>query len=406
MATTLVVGGGAAGIAAARRLHDAQHDVLLVEASSRLGGRARTVEVTASGQTMAVDYGCGWLHSADRNPWVDIGRAAELTIEASDPHWRQQWRDIGFSATDQQAFAAAYDRWDAAVHASLGGKDAPLSDFIARDDRWRPMLDAISGYANGAPLTAVSAHDWAAYDDAATDRNWSVRQGYGALVVGHAVGVPVRLDTPVTRIDATGRRLAIHTAAGVIEADHVIVTVSTAALPQITFDPPLPDKMDAAADLPLGIADKIFIAVDDPPWGEQAHLIGNPFSATTASYRLSPFGWPIVEAFVGGSLATQLRGDDSCAFAIEELVSLLGNDWRRRLHPIAATDWAGEAFVHGSYSHARVGRRGARDTLAAPIDDRIFFAGEACSSHDFSTAHGAYATGVAAADAILLQRDG
>jgi monoamine oxidase len=91
-------------------------------------------------------------------------------------------------------------------------------------------------------------------------------------------------------------------------------------------------------------------------------------------------------------------------FAITELVALLGSDWRARLTPLAATRWRHEPHIQGSYSHARVGHAGDRQILAAPVDDRLFFAGEACSREDFSTAHGAYLTGVAAAEAIHAAR--
>ncbi|MCP5972688.1 FAD-dependent oxidoreductase, partial [Klebsiella pneumoniae] len=85
----------------------------------------------------------------------------------------------------------------------------------------------------------------------------------------------------------------------------VIVCVPTTVLAtsQVVFDPPLPDKHAAAADLPLGLADKVFLHVDRPEWPTNAHLIGKPYSACTASHRLSPFGWPIVESFFGGDCA-------------------------------------------------------------------------------------------------------
>jgi monoamine oxidase len=74
---------------------------------------------------------------------------------------------------------------------------------------------------------------------------------------------------------------------------------------------------------------------------------------------------------------------------------------RKRLHPIAATAWARDPYARGSYSHAMPGHADARLALAAPVDGRLFFAGEACMVHDFSTAHGAYRSGVAAADAVI-----
>lgn len=451
---TVVVGGGAAGIAAARRLHDAGSAVLLLEAGDRLGGRARTEtlvlpdwadgasvarqvapspvtqaeagvsfgggEALTHGKTpafagvtheaagvsgrvpIAVDFGCGWLHSAARNPWTAIAERRGVPIDRTSPHWGVQWRDLGFPPDDHRAFGEAYERFEAAAHAALTGPDRPLSDFVAEDDRWRPMIDAISGYANGAPLARVSLHDWAAYEDAATEDNWAIPSGYGRLIVDHAAGVPLRLDTAVTGIDHTGRTIRLATSAGTIEADRVILAIPTTAYAAIRFDPPLPAKHDAAAALPLGLADKVYLAVDRPEWPAHAHLTGNPHSACTASHRLSPFGLPIVESFFGGSCAEAMP-DRAAAidFATAELVNLLGSNWRRRLAPLAATRWREAAHIYGSYSHADIGRAGERAILAAPVDDRLFFAGEACSSSDFSTAHGAYATGIAAAEAIL-----
>ncbi|MBJ6123153.1 flavin monoamine oxidase family protein [Sphingomonas mollis] len=402
MPRTVVIGGGAAGIAATRHLHDTGHAVLLVEASDRLGGRASSAALSpASG---IIDLGCGWLHSASRNVWTHVAERRGIAIDRTTANWGTQWRDLGYPPVNQQAFAKARRDWDDAAHAALDGPDRPLSDFIAADDPARPMIDAISGFANGAALSAVSLHDWAAYEDAATDDNWALPDGYGTLIVDHAAGLPVRLSTPVTRIDHCHRTLRLDTPTGTIEADHVILCVPTTALTgeAITFDPPLPAKHHAAASLPLGIADKVFLAVDRPIWPADAHLIGNPHSACTASHRLSPFGRPIVESFFGGPCADALEDDRAAtAFAIDELVALLGGDWRSRLSPLAATRWRHEPWIGGSYSHAMIGAAGQRRVLAEPIDHRLFFAGEACSPHDFSTAHGAHDTGVAAAAQIL-----
>ena len=405
MVGTVVIGGGAAGIAATRHLHEAGQDVLLVEAGDRVGGRARSHAIPLrDGGVAVVDLGCGWLHSAGRNPWTRIAGHAGFAIDRSPPGWDRQWRDLGFPPEERRAFGGAWQRWEDAAHAALNGPDRPLSDFIAADDRWRPHLDAISGYVNGAPLAAVSLHDWAAYEDAATDDNWALPQGYGTLVAGHADGLPIRLATPVRRIDHRGRGLRLDTPEGTIEADRVIVAVPSSVLASgaLTFDPVLATKQAAADALPLGLADKVFLAVDRPIWPAGAHLTGDPYRACTASHRLSPFGHPIVESFFGGDGAEELETDaDATAFAIDELVALLGSDWRARLHPAIATRWRHEPHIGGSYSHARVGHRTARAILAEPVDDRLFFAGEACSPHDFSTAHGAYQTGVAAAEAVI-----
>jgi monoamine oxidase len=89
------------------------------------------------------------------------------------------------------------------------------------------------------------------------------------------------------------------------------------------------------------------------------------------------------------------------AFAVDELAALRGNAIRRQLTPLAASSWRGDEFARGSYSYARPGHADDRAILAAPVDGRIFFAGEACSLNFFSTVHGAYETGTAAAEAAL-----
>ena len=137
------------------------------------------------------------------------------------------------------------------------------------------------------------------------------------------------------------------------------------------------------------------------------HVIGNPNRTATGSYHLRPFGRPLIEGFFGGRLAHELGAAGPGAFfdfAITELAGLFGNAIRPRLRPLAETGWARDPFAQGSYSYALPGHADARATLAAPADGRLVFAGEACSRHDFTTAHGAYLTGIEAAEEVLALR--
>jgi monoamine oxidase len=378
----------------------------LDEAGNRLGGRAHSIALPSLSDLMVVDLGCAWLHSAKRNPWTQLAEQYGFTVDRSPSNWRAQWRNLGFPPEEQQAYSQAWSRWQKSAHAALADPDQPLSAFIAPDDPWRPLIDAISGYANGAPLAQVSLHDWAAYEDAATNDNWALPQGYGTLIAHHAATVPVQLDTIVNRIDHRGPALKVETNRGTIETQRVIVCVPTTMLAEerIVFDPQLPAKHEAATALPLGLADKVYLRVDGIELPNNGHLIGNPHSSCTASYRLGLFGLPLIECFFGGDCAEALEteGDGAAAdFAIRELVALLGSDWRARMTPLVTTRWRNEPHIHGSYSHARVGGAPQRVVLAAPVDNRLFFAGEACSRTDFSTAHGAYETGIAAAQAVI-----
>jgi monoamine oxidase len=117
-----------------------------------------------------------------------------------------------------------------------------------------------------------------------------------------------------------------------------------------------------------------------------------------------PQGLPAIEGFFVGDLAAclELEGPGAfAAFALEELSALFGSRFPQQSEPIAESRWRADPFIGGAYSHAVVGQVGARARLAAPAGTRLFFAGEACSAHAFSTAHGAYETGIAAANAVI-----
>ncbi len=88
-------------------------------------------------------------------------------------------------------------------------------------------------------------------------------------------------------------------------------------------------------------------------------------------------------------------------FAVSELTALLGSAFARRVKPMHMHRWGADPFARGSYSYALPGMADCRARLAAAVDGRLFFAGEACSRGDFSTAQGAWITGVAAADQAI-----
>ena len=395
-----IIGGGAAGIGAGRRLHDAGVDCLVVEARERLGGRAWTV-ATESG--IPVDLGCGWLHSAERNPWREIAELQGRAIDKTQAPWTRRWVPADVPPADQESFAVAlqdfFDRLHAAPDAA---PDGPAAAFLEPGGRWNGLIDAVSSYVNGVELERVSVRDYARYDDSGV--NWRVPDGYGTTVAAHAAGVPVRLGCPVSRIDHGGKRLAIETAKGTLTADAAIVTLSSnlIASEAVTFSPALPDKTEAAADLPLGKNDKLFFSLDRAEeFDSDRRLFGHTDRVGTAAYHFKPFGRPIIEAYFGGALAGELEaagGEPAFVdFAVSELTARLGNDFSRRIRPLKIHCWGNDPYARGSYSHALPGKADSRGVLAAPVEDRLFFAGEACSINDYSTAHGAYLTGLAAA---------
>src|SRR5947209_1156855 len=133
-----VIGGGAAGLAAAHELAAAGVDVLLVEARDRVGGRAWTM---SEGQPCALDLGCGWLHSADVNPWVKIAEELAFTIDKSTPPWARRSRDIGFAPGEYEDFSRVADLfWDRLEAAKDGEPDRPASAFVEAGGRWTALI--------------------------------------------------------------------------------------------------------------------------------------------------------------------------------------------------------------------------------------------------------------------------
>jgi monoamine oxidase len=173
----------------------------------------------------------------------------------------------------------------------------------------------------------------------------------------------------------------------------------------VRFHPALPAKVDAARALPLGIADKVMLALSEPEaLPKDGNLRGATMRTAMGTYHLRPFGQPCIEGYFGGSFARQLEDAGNGALAaqsIDEIAAFFGNDFRRKLKPLAESRWAHDPFARGSYSHALPGHAGDRAVLATPVDGRLFFAGEATSRNFFSTAHGARDSGERAAGEVV-----
>ena len=399
----IMIGAGAAGLGAARRLATAGVAVRVVEARDRVGGRAWTAR---SPSGLPIELGCAWLHSADENELCALALGSGLTIDKTRPPWRTQIKDVGFAPADQADFRAAlaclFARLDEAGDAE---GDQSADRLLDPGNRWNPLLNATSTYMNGVELDQLSVRDFWRYHD--TGVNWRIVEGYGHLMAALAAGLDITFQCPVSTIDHSGPQVRIETPLGDLRARAVVVTVPTDVLcsGNLRFHPALPDKIEAAAVLPLGLADKLYLKLDGAEeFPEDSHLYGALDSVRTGSYHVRPFGRPMIEVYFGGRFARELEAEGEAAFAsfaISQLASQLGEGMRRRLHPIAATAWARDPYAGGSYSHAMPGHADARAALAAPVDARIFFAGEACMVHDFSTAHGAYRSGIVAADAVM-----
>ncbi len=394
-----VVGAGAAGIAAARAVRAAGRSVLVLEAKDRIGGRAWTREILPG---VPVDLGAHWLHSADVNPLAALGRAAGFTLGQSDLDREVFFPDEGrwADSAERRERHAFFDRCEAAIAAAAAtGPDRPIAAVLPDHPRWRPMFEHWVTVYTGVDADAASVADYVAYRD--THNNWPVREGYGALVARCGDGLPVALAAPVTAIEYGRRPVRLTTPAGTVTAHAVILTVSTGVLAAetIRFDPPLPDWKCSAIDaVPMGSADWVLLAFDRNPFGVEDSRVATIWSgdARTIGFQIRPHGCDLALGYLGGRLCCELERAGPTAmieFARERLKAAFGSAIDRHLAATLSSAWQADPAVRGAYSAARIGEAHRRADLAQPIDEALFFAGEATDPEFFSTVHGAWRSG-------------
>ena len=399
-----VVGAGAAGIGAAQRLREAGTvSTVVLEARDRVGGRVHTIAPAG----FPLDRGAEWLHSADRNPLSPIAQRLGFSVHRRPPEWTTRLRRSGETIEAEEEWIALREAQRLARHrAATEAEDGSLAGVLEPGGRWSQLLEATSSWANGAELGRVSIKDYVRYEDSGT--NWRLGEGYGRLFETLAEGLPVVHEAAVSLVDHGGRAIRLETLRGAVTARRVIVTVPTSIIASeiLRFDPLLPDKLAAAAGLPLGVDDKLFISLEGalPGIEHDIYLLGSTISRETMSYQVRPLDRPAIYCFFGGRFAAALEREGQAAMfslAAGELTRLLGDDIGKRMAPLTSTAWLQDPWARGSYSYALPGHADDRAVLAAPVDGRLFFAGEACSPNFFSTAHGAWLSGITAAEAAL-----
>ena len=402
-----VIGAGAAGLGAAKTLGQAGADFILLEASHRIGGRAYTEEAAPG---VPFDLGCHWMHSGSLNPFVPIAERLGFTYSTEAITRRvHDGRDL-VSEAEQAACMAFLDQCFAAVDAAAAaGQDVAIADVTARENRWTPFFDYLVSLFCSVDSDQVSTVDLYAYND--THEDWPLKEGYGTLIARFGADQPVELNTAVTRIDWSGPGVTLETAQGTVRAKTAIITVSTGILGggDIRFAPDLPDwKQAAIAALPLGNHNRICLLLDRDVFGPDAlqGVTAMPADEVPMSFRIRPFGYDYVVAVTGGRFADWLERagiEASADLAKERLASIYGNAIKDRVVRSTVTAWRGDPWVRGAYSASQPGQGQRRADLAKPVGERLFFAGEATSTDFFSTAHGAYLSGIDAAKAALAR---
>jgi len=397
-----IVGAGAAGLAAAHRARELGLTFVLLEASHRIGGRAYTEEVAPG---IPFDLGCHWLHSASLNPFVAVADRLGIAYERLIGWPRRMFREGRWFESDALGdWDAYYERADEAIEAAAAaGRDISIAEATERDSPWTAFYDYFTTLGTSKDSDEVCVFDVADYHD--TGENWPVRDGYGTLVARWAADIPVTLNARAQTIAWGGPLVRIATPKGTVEARAAVIAVGTGVLGHgdIRFDPPLPAwKRDAIDALPLGNHNRICIVFDRDVFGPGVR--GNTIKLgddEPMSFQVMPFGFPLAIGVTGGRFADWLERAGAAAsvdHALQRLKAAYGNDVAKHVVKSSVTAWGGDPWTHGAYSAHKPGAGRRRADLARPVDGRLFFAGEAASTRFFSTCHGAYLTGLAAAE--------
>jgi monoamine oxidase len=398
----VVIGAGAAGIAAGRELARLGKSFVILEARNRVGGRVFTD--MSLGERF--DAGAIYIHWAEKNPWRKLAEQLGVEVLDSDrlPGSFRLYQDgETIQRTGRRGYTVVSERFDPDL--------APVPDIAmtarveADGDEALRAVSTLARMALGEEAERVSSLDYA--------RLWSgddyvAPNGYGSLVTRAADGLPVRLSTQVRAIDWSGQGVTIETDRGALRAGAVIVTVPVGVLraERIRFTPRLPDETLRGLDgLRMGALTKIALRFNGARFGIAPGTdlwdIAGP--RATFDFECWPFNRNLVVAMFGGDHAREIvRMGETAAveLALSRFVRIVGPSARRAFLGGRLAGWSEDPFAQGSYSHALPGRADARARLSAPVGGRIFFAGEATGGENFGgamTAGGAYLAGEAAA---------
>jgi monoamine oxidase len=400
-----IVGAGAAGIAAARRVAAANRRFALVEASDRIGGRCIT-DTRSLG--MPFDRGAHWIFSPDINPVAQAATRAGIDMYGAPPGQKVRVARRNAREGEMEDFLSALVRARRAIEEASRRADVSCARALPNDlGDWQRTVEFVLGSAAyGKDLSEMSSVDFtrAAERDAAAFS----RIGFGGLLGKLAERIPVQLNTQVARIYFGKGGLEVETDKGRFSARAAIVTVSTSVLASGAIKmPELPRRhLDAAARLSLGSTERIALELAGNPLGLQRDdlVFEKASDARTGALLANISGTTLCTVDVAGRFGRELarQGEGAMvAFATDWLASLFGNDVKSALRRSAATQWTQSPFVLGASSVAAPGAQNGRRILMESIGGRLWIAGEAVHETQWGTVNGAWESGERAATEAL-----
>lgn len=411
----IVIGAGISGLAAARQLVEAGYEVTVLEARERLGGRIFTDDSLGA----PIDLGAAWIHGNEKNPITDLASEAGAFSVATD------WDSLALYSDQGPINASTVARADATwsrlagqledIRGDASGNES-LEDGLLELVRRRTLNQPLSQWMLDSYVTAdygAKAHDlslkYFGEDEEFGGDDLLLPGGFRQLIQVVAEGTKIRRRQKVTSIAYADDEVTVTTDRDEFTADRVVVTLPLGVLKagSVTFDPPLPEaKQKSIRRLGVGHLDKVALKFDKPFWPTDVQvfgLVGNqPVSHLINAFVFS--GAPILVGLRAGPLARN-RERLSDAATVAQLRDALAATFQTEVpDPVGAliTRWSRDPFSHGAYSFPSVGSTpDDRDVIASSLRERVFFAGEATSTEYFATVHGAYLSGLRAAEELM-----
>jgi monoamine oxidase len=427
----LVLGAGLAGLAAARTLTDRGLRVTVLEGRDRIGGRCWTRD--------GLDFGAHWIHGTEGNPLTNAARKLSLPIMfvGGDSSYSGGWEHLVLVGEDGRHLSpdeklqtilladSVRDKLDSLRRQRLASNAgdismrAALQDVLTDEDLTDEERRAVEWHI------ALTARDDCGADDPSLSLLWwdegyevygygdSVfAEGFGALTDALADGLDIRVEHEVRTVEYGPPGVTVSTSAGRFDADAAIITCPLGVLKaeRVEFAPRLPaEKQQAVARLGMGHLAKVVLRYDAPFWRRDQYVYG---------YLCRPVqDWPTMVISLAKTHdipALVLQAGGALARRIEEMPMAECESWARGVvrdifgertpapRSVERTQWSRDPFSRGSYAYVAVGSS-PNDiaTLAEPVADRLYFAGEATYRYHWAGAHGAFASGIREAARIL-----
>ena len=398
-ADVLVIGAGAAGLAAADALARAGRSVLVLEARDRIGGRCLTHRLP--GVPVPVELGAEFIHG---RPAATLSLLKRANIPAIDST-RTQRIALDGKLQDVNIFAQA----QRVARRAPKGRDLSFRVFLARQrlpKLTRTLATMMVQGFDAADPGRVSAREiveeWSSGEIGMSQPR--PQGGYGPLLEFLSRGITVQLQTEVREVrwkrGAVELRGTFRGESWSAWAPRAVITVPIGVLPSLVRE-----KRHALAKLESGPVVRVALAFRAAFW-EKDHpgvaFFHSPVAPFPTFWTPLPMHAPLLTCWAGGPKAARLTGSSERTLlkkALESVRSVIGLPEEPRAYLMH--DWQADPFARGAYSYVKVGGTGAREKLAEPLEETLFFAGEATDTEQSGTVGGALASGLRAAREVL-----